>query len=341
MAQYIFTDITDFKSFIGKGISASFTFDELGPTILNAAELHLIPWIGQGLWNDMVTAVAGSPTTPQTDLLPYLKRPLAMLTMYEYTQIGEVLVTDQGVMRVESEESKTAYKAQVNNYREYMLIYGYQALEPLLAFLEANTGDYPLWTDADESKRNREAFINTVQQFRIAYSTEMTRYVMENLRGLMLDIEQFAIRPLLGDALFDELKAAIMAKSETDEQKTLIAKIRKAVAYFTVEEGIRQKIVANTGRAIVVLEILEPQGNVRQGSPSGEKLSLALRHHDEFGDRHISLIKNFLDENRDDYPTYKTYIEAIEEAAAEAEAAETTVDSCGNVTTVNKPIFRL
>jgi len=339
MAQYIYNDFSEFKAEIGKGISQSVSFDELGPTILNAAEKHLIPWIGVELWDDLVANIA-TPGIARGALLPYLRRPLALLTMYEYVLIGEVQVNDSGIVRLETEDIKTAYKSQVNNYREYMLINGYNAIEPLLRFLESNSADYPLWTASDESTRNREAFINTVRDFRLAYNTQMSRFVMETMRGIMLDVEEVAIRPLFGDDFYEEIKTAINDKTETADQKTLISKVRKAVAYFTVQEGIRQKIVANTGQAIVVRELLEPQSNVREGSPSSDKLRLAIQHHDEFGNRHISIIKKYLDSNRDTFPTYKTYIEAIEEAEAAAIEEETIVDDCGNVIEPQKSIIK-
>lgn len=336
MATYIYATDTDFANHLGAAISENLGLEELGPTILAAAEKYIIPWLGQSQWDALVTAVAGTPSANETALLPYVQRPLAWFTMHEYKNVGEIMVSNVGFMRQETDTQKTAYKNQVNNYTRYARETGYQALEAMLSFLEAATpGTYTAWENSEENARNREAFINTARQFQLVYSTSISRYVMETMRGLMLDIEEFAIVPLIGEPFFSELKTAINDKSTTTEQQKVIKKIQKAVAAFTVEEGIRRTIVKNTGEAIVVVESLEPQSNFKEGPASSERLRLALRHNDEWGNRHISAIKDFLNDNRADYPTYKTWIEAIEEAAeeeAQATIATRYSDNCPSST---------
>ena len=327
MATYIYADDAAFHTHLGKAISENISIDQLAPNMIGAAEKYIIPWIGQSLWDDLVDGVENTNlSTEENTLLPYVQRPLAWFTMFDYTNVGEVLVSDVGFMRQETDTQKTAYKNQVNNYTRYAREMGYQALESMLNHMESTTaGTYTAWEGADENARNREAFINTARDFRIAYSTKISRYVMETMRSLMLDIEEFALPPLFGEDFFTELKTAINAKTETAEQKTIIKKIQKAVAAFTVEEAIRRTIVKNTGEAIVVVEALEAQSNFKEGVGSSDRLRLALRHNDEWGNRHISAIKDYLNDNRDTYPTYKTWIEAIE-AAAEEEEEET--DNC-------------
>ena len=354
MATYLFQDITALKASVGKAVNASMEITELGPTMLIVAEQYIIPWLGPDQWNALVAAVAANTFTPeQTALLPFVQRALSMFTMYEYSAVGEIQVSDAGFFRMETDDKKTAYKSQVNNYRAYMLANGFAALESMLKFLQAGAADYPLWANSDEATRNREAFINYASEFQRVYSTNVNRYVMETLRGLMLDVEQFAILPTIGEPFFNELKAAIAAGTVTTNQAKVIKLAQSAVAHFTIEEGIRRNIVANPGLAIVVYEILEHQGNIRQGAPDPAKLTLAIRHNDEFGNRHISRLKKFLTENAADYPTYETWVAAeaaalaaAEEAAAEAAAeALRNTDNCWNPgassgTTSRKSIIR-
>lgn len=342
MATYIYANDDAFHQQLGKAISENLSIDQLAPIMLGAAEEYLIPWIGQALWNDLVDGVENNNlTAEETTLLPYVQRPLAWFTMFEYANVGEVMVSDQGFMRQETETQKTAYKNQVNNYTRYAREMGYHALEAMLNHMESATaGTYTAWEGTDENTRNREAFINTARDFRLVYSVKISRYVMETMRGLMLDIEEFAIVPILGTEFFNELKTAINDKNETADQKTIIKKIQKAVAAFTVEEAIRRTIVKNTGEAIVVVEALEAQSNYKEGVGSSDRLQLALKHNDEWGNRHISAIKDFLNDNRATYPTYETWIETIEAAAEEAESEEENneryVDPCRVTSTRNK-----
>jgi hypothetical protein len=328
MATYIFPDSDTFKGHIGKGISANMTITEMDPIILAASEKYLIPWLGYAFWDKLVEDVEDDAVAGEyAIILPYVQRTLAWFTMHEYPNVGEVNVSDRGIMRMETEDHKTAYKSQVNNYTRYARETAYAALETMLRKLETFDPAISEWSASDESLRNREAFINSALDFQLAYSTKISRYVMETTRGVMLDIEEFAILPLIGQPFFEELKTAILAKTETAEQLTIIKMIRKAVAAFTVEEGIRRSIVLNTGEAIVVIEALEPQSNYREGAPDAAKLRMALRHNDEWGNRHISLIKNYLANNIEDYPTYQTWVEEIAAAAAAAEEEAAAITS--------------
>lgn len=349
MATYLFNTDEEFKAVIGAGINQSLGLQHLGPTMLIAFEAHLLQWIGNEQWGDLVDAVESQSFTPeQTALLPYLQRPLALLTMYEYTKIGELQVSASGFMRAETENMKGAYKNQINRYQEYMQTNGYAALESALEYMQTNKDNYPLWTADVRYQRNREAFINTAADFQLVYSANISRYVMETLRGVMLDVEEFALLPLLGQPFFEELKAAIAAESTTVAQVTVIKYIKKAVASFTVEEGIRRNLVQNKGIAIVVNEKLEPQGNIREGSPDSNKLQLALRHNDEFGNRWINMLKEFLTTNRESYATYDTWLTAQEEEAEALAQEEQTIsyrnsDNCGWTTPkpTNQSVFKL
>lgn len=346
MATYLYTNFAAFKLHAGAAVNNSVNLSDLSPSMDVAAEAHILPWLGRDQWGDLINAVENeSLTAPQTALLPYAQRALTLLTLSEYTNVGEVQVSASGIMRAETDNMKSAYKNQVSRLQKSMLINGYAAIERMLEFLQSNRDNYPLWTAAPESSRTREAFINNAATFRLVYSTNISRYVMESLRGVMLDVEQFAMVPLLGQAFFDEIKAVIAStNAETPEQQTIINYAQKAIASFSVEEGIRRNLVQNTGISVVVNEVLEPQGNIREGAADSAKLRQALRHNDEWGNRHINALKTYLDANRSAYPTYQTWIEA-QEAAAEETEETTERDSCYNgakiTTKVNKSVFRL
>lgn len=335
MAYSIFNTVAEFKEAVGKAVNATIELSELTPTMEIAAEAYILPWLGTEQWGDLVNAVETNTTytAAQTALLPHVRRVLGLFTMYEYTAIGEVQVSDAGIFRMETDDRKTAYKAQVNAYRHYCIQHGYAMLERMLIFMEANSVNYPLWTASPENKRNREALINTARFFQALYSTNMNRYVMETLRGLMLSIEEFALVPLLGAPFFEEIKAAILAKTVSTAQQTVINLAAKAVANFTIEEGIRRNLVANTGLAVIVVERTAEQANQTETSPTADALRLALRHFDEFGNRHISSLKQFLADHREEYPTYDTWKTeqetAAAEAAEEAAALAATTDACG------------
>ncbi|HQU51426.1 MAG TPA: hypothetical protein PK643_00360 [Saprospiraceae bacterium] len=326
---FFFNNIEGVKEFIGGGANISMAIESLSPVMEMAAEEHLLQWIGRDQFNDIREAYDTSDMTDQqAALLPYIQRPLAMLGLHEYSKVGGIMFDESGIHRTENEYQKSAYKYQENEYRNWMLNNGYTAIELMLNFLEANEDDYPIWQASTAYTKNKSLFINTSEAFRDYYSKSISRYTFEMLRPVMEDVEIFAIHSTLGDDQYEELKTAITEKTETTQQTALIRVISKAVAYFTIEEALKRHWVQLEGNKIVQKEVLGDQGYIKEGIPSQDKISLSIRHNDEFANRHISYIKKFLADNLADYPTYSAYLDELAAAAAAAEAIIVGEDCC-------------
>jgi hypothetical protein len=292
--------------------------------MLAAYRNHIRVWLGDAQWNALVAAV-DSPSTAQESLIEYVRTPLAMLTMYEYSKIGSVEFGEMGLHRTETEERKGAYKYQENEYREYMLRNGYEALEQLLDFLEENESDYALWQSSTGYDRNKSLYINTAAAFRDAYSFNIDRYTFESFRALMADVETFAILPVLGAEQHEALKTGIADKNLTNAQSALVNLVQKAVAHFTVELAAIRNWVTIKDNALVQNEILEPQGFTREGTAPGQAVSAMLSQNNVLANRHVSYIKKYLSDNIDSYPLYSAYLTA--QAAAEEEDSSSTTPS--------------
>lgn len=334
--MYIFTDIADFKKFIGGAANQSLDIKSIEPMIQTAAENHLELWLGAQL-PAAITAAEGTPNAETTKLLDAIKRPLAMLTMYEYLAINSIQVSDSGNLRVETDKRKSAYKYQENAYRNSMLNNGYEALEKMLKFLEANEADYPIWTADEAYQLNKSLFLNYATEFRANYSSYVSRYTFDLLRPLIEDIECFAILPLFGQAFFDEIKEGIFLKSLNANEKKLLKLVQKAVANFAIEEGMTRNWVRLEGRNVVQTEILGDQGNEKAIAAKNVPLGHTIRKADEWANRHMSKLKNYLTNNPGLFPLYDTY---VEEQAAAAEAAAEEAEEAANCPEENSPKSR-
>lgn len=325
----LFRNISDVKKFVGGGANTSMAIESLTPALEMAAQEYVTPWVGDTVWNTMLANYPDSLTTEQEALLPYLQRPVALLAMHEYAKVGNVQFNENGMHRIETEYQKSAYKYQENEYKKWMLEQGFNAIEMLLNFLEDNQVSYPEWSSSYQAK-NRALFINTAAIFKENYSKSLSRYTFEMMRTLIEDVELFAIKPLIGTDQYDALKTAISAKTETSEQSDLIIKIRKAVAYFSVQEALKHKWVSIDGNRLSSYEQAEAQGYETANIPTAEGISLSIRSNDEMANRHISNITQFLDDNIADYPLYAAFIEAQAVADSDTESHLTGEDCCNS-----------
>lgn len=320
---YLFSDLFDFKTYIGGGANVSLKMNSLAPTIRSTAEKHLQGWLGELLTEAMDNAAA--PDAALTTLLPYLKRPLALLTMYEYSAIGAIQFTESGIQRIENDRYKTAYKYQENEYKKHMLETGYEAIEQLLRFLDENAADYPTWQNDPVFEKNKALFLNYAAEMRASYSSYISRYTFDLLRPLIEDIECFALVPLFGQPFFDELKTAIRQGNLSADQKKVVQLSQKAIASFAIEEGMSRHWVRLEGRNVVQTELLGDQSAEKSAAAGNQPLGYSVRKNDEWANRHINKLKTYLADNLDLFPTYKTY---YDEQTEEEEEANDTPESC-------------
>lgn len=351
MAYDLFSTIAEFKAHIGGGGNVSLDIDSIGPIVNSTAHRHLMKWIGEPLYNDLSAKIeAGTAlTAAEQSLLPFIRKPLAMLTMHEYAKIGAIQFGEEGIHRIERDDHKTAYKYQENQYKEFMLENGYEAIETMLKFLETSTaGTYPLWENNARSL-NRELFINYASEFRAVYAHYISRYTFENIRPLIDDVSGAVFVPLLGQTEYDNLKTAIASKNSSAVQQSLINLIQRAVAAFAIEEGMKREWVKLDKGNVVQTDALEPQSYIKTGSASMGALSAAVMNSELWANRHVAQIKNFLTTNIDDFTDYKAHIDALAEAEEDEETDNCDERSscnceydCGSNTKVkNKGVVRL
>jgi len=306
----IFTNINQFKEYVGGAVNSSLELDSLAAAYHQVVQQSIKPIVGDTLWSTIDTTWDGTPTVEIEALLPYVRRPIAQLTMYEYIAIGTTQFSESGLVRMETENMKTAYKYQENAYRDWMLHAGHEALEELQLFLMSNSGDYADWTgDSEAFGRAYSLMINTARTFRA-------------LRPIVDEVEIFAIEPSIGQDQYDRLKAGILADDLTSDELILLQKLQRAICHFAVEEAIQRHFVTFDGDKVVRIEGLEPQTYKKEGPATGREMIFAKRYHQYFAHRHLERAINFLDDNLDTYPLYSAFVTA----RAEAEAAEEDTD---------------
>lgn len=323
MATYIFQNITSFKEHVGGAVNQSLSLNSLKPWVEMATQDHIIGWLGKDMWDDLVAAVEADTVSPeQGNLLPYVQRPVALLSMYEYSKIGTVQFGEGGMYRQENEGLKSPYKYQEEAYRKQMIHHGYESIERMLVFLEDNEADYPLWQADSAYQRNKTHFINTAVDFRQRYGKQLGRYLFEQLRPIINEVELFAILPTIGQDQYDDLKEGILLKALSADEQELIGLIQNVVVHFTMQEALERHWVQFEGNRVVQLESLEPKGFERAGSAANTPFSIKWQHHRLLANRHISYVRHYLESRLDLFPLYAAHL--AEEVAAASETSTAT-----------------
>ena len=300
----LFSDLDELKKYLS--VNNSFTIKSLAPYITPAVDKYIKESISEDQYDALVTAYEGTPSAEQTALIEKLQPALANFAMYIYLPFSEVNITDAGISRQESANFKTAYANQVEKLSSSLIEMGYDALETMLEFMEANEDDYPLWVASDAYTKNKAHFINDSKEFNKHYSIKRGRQTFRAIQTVMEDVELLFIKPAIGVDYYDELLNLILTKAgipAVDAPALLL--LRKALAHLTISEALAQSWVRLTANGVTFIEHTNASNKEIQKTATNDQMSLKIRQASTTGHRYLDKLKSLLDDNLDDYPTYR------------------------------------
>lgn len=291
-------------------------FASISLTIRQVEEGDLLPIIGATLYNSLNTAYTNassesSLSDAQKKLLDKARMFIAPYVAYYYVPKVEVLLSDSGARRTESSTSKTAYKNQVINYREQKLTEAGKAAESLLRFLEDNKADYPEWVASPEFFNYRSLFIKSGGDFDYNFKTASPYLNYTAWRYKMLDVEEQYIRPKISNNLFMHLKAveATAAAGFSVAEKSLLVKIKKAIAYLTVAYALPFHSVRLDSGGITVNSGNTTGNNdqeVRAAAPDNA-INQIIKSAESSGAMWLNDATNFIINNPLEFPDYEYF----------------------------------
>lgn len=315
----IFTDIEQFKESVGGGVNSSVELASLQPAYREVIQKNIIPLLGDQLWNTIDTSWDNNPAAETTAILPYIRRAIAHLTMFEYSHIGNVQFSESGLVRMETEQMKTAYKYQERQYKIWMRNTGYNRIEDLQLFLMENAADYPDW----DSSLAYKHLINSARTFRAYYGKQVNRYLFEVLTGIMEEVEITVVEANLGSDFYQRLISGQQAGDLTTEEETALSMLYRCVAHYTIEEAMIRQYVTFEGDSVVRFEGAVQQTYTAERPGTDKDVVLAKQYHQYRAKIHLGRVLNYLQADLDNFPAYKTFYQAQQ---AELEEDEDTVD---------------
>lgn len=307
MAKF-FKTVDDIKTFIS--VTKAYSLPEFETRIQYSLDQYIVKWIGKAQLAALDAAYQLDPTPPlstaQEELLIRLQLPLANFVFYEHIPFAQLTVDDSGIARKENENYKAAYQNQIELLRRNTLQTAYNSLETLLQFLEDNEGDYPLWVANSGYALNKSMLINKATVFNDNYSIEMSRLVFKRFVPTMIDVECFEIVPTLGQAYYDELKAAIANKTPLNASAViLLGYVQKAVAYFTIARAVEGGWTMFTPAGLVSVEHDKDTNSQIETRAEDSQTSLKIRQNTTTATQWIHKIEEYLRANPDAFPTWR------------------------------------
>lgn len=221
--------------------TSSLKFQAIKPSLDHAVDKYLIPIFGQTYYDYLLAL--NTPNANETKLLEYSRKALVSFTLYEYSFISDVVLTDGGMRRGASEQSPSAYKYQIDDYRKTMLDRAFLFLEKVIQYLDllARNNQAVAWVGSEEFQIRKALFIQSGTEFQqIIPSIRYPRRLYLLLLSSLSNIQELTIAPTINKTIYDailiKVKAAI--PNYTAEETELLKILKRAQAHLALATGI-------------------------------------------------------------------------------------------------------
>jgi hypothetical protein len=236
--------------------NASFEFEQILPFIkFNGEPELIIPAISQAQYDALNTAYNDNDMTEDLEkLLDKVRFPLANFAYMKYIPFAQLSISASGIHIETNDEKKTAFEWQINKLESACIENAYNGIEQLLIFLETNKATYTVWAASTSFTEFKECFVNTAIEFNNYFNIGKSRSTFIALKPLMLRMEEFHIKPVLGKTLYAAIKAGIASGTIPDIHKKLLEFIKPAVVNFTAGRAVVELPVKYSTDGIHVVE---------------------------------------------------------------------------------------
>jgi hypothetical protein len=255
----LFHSIDELKVYVSGAVDSDEDFLEgIASDIDNAALRHLTPWLGDGLYSHIVALYPDADVDSKESVLTEkIQRVLAPLALYHASKTKNIRFGSQGLSRNEN----VPFRYQEDDYREEMLIAGYEHLELLLKYLEENKLDFsvsPLVWEGEERHLGR--ILRYASDFRRASAFRISRYTFEFMLPIIEEVEYHAIECNLPSQFLTKLKTNL----ENENEKHALFLVKNIIAHFTVVEALRRQLVVMQDGQLVQIESYGDQSSKRK-----------------------------------------------------------------------------
>ncbi len=294
-------DTATLKQFIP--VSAALEFSSIQPDIDQAERDYIIPLIGQSQYNDLESSIS-SPTTNQAKLLKIVRRPLAQLAAWLFLPKNLAVLDDSGLRVQSNSDNKLAPEWSYEARLAAHLDQGSRGLDAMLEFLESNSGIYPIWANSSNCTTFRSNFIRTATEFSDCYNIRNSRRTFLSMKATMNKVELKYIQPILGAALFDDIKSELGTSSVSSDNNKLLSFIRPAIAHLVAGIAMGELAIEITPEGLLVPLWTSDSEKARKTKADNELYAKVAMSTIDDGKLFLKQLKDYLEANNSTYPLY-------------------------------------
>lgn len=285
----------EIKAFVK--VSNSLSFSVMETPLRDAFDLFILPLVGYKM-GEKLKDIYASPERKESEkrALELAQRANACLAFwYSFDELN-TRITDSGFQRQESENGtfKQAYKYQEDNLRNGFRNKGWNAVDALLDYLEANITDFGEYADSPAHTTLQTDLVKTTAEVDMYYHINHSRIIFMRLQNHFRFVTKMILPTVIGQVIYDKLEAHLKSPEESADT---MENLRKQCLGFVILSAVK-RLMAETGsitdRGLYFSELTDKEGNETLKPVADERLTLQLDNLQSDIDRYQASLMQYI-----------------------------------------------
>ena len=274
-------------------VSNEFSFKNVNIFKPDALLKYFLPIFNQSLI-DQVESFETETNLIKKASFDKFEKALSKFIVFEFLIEGQLTIQDSAVSRIESENSKTAYKNQVLDSRDQLEETALSIIEDLIQLFDDNTVIFTEWLTSPLKKSTDNLLIASASEFNNIerlYRKNTTFYSLVTEQETTIDL---FVRSRFDSTLIDEI---IANESLSAEKSKFRAYIQKAVANFTIANSIKKNLVKLSRDGVRIIQVDKDTASKIESSADSNSIGVTFNSFLDDGHRYINLADNYKNSN--------------------------------------------
>lgn len=243
---------------------------QLLPDMTIPEERYILPILGQDLYDQLLEPGLDE---DYENLLEKCRAVLTPMAYVHHLPFLQVLVTDNGVIAMETDHSRKAYKWEYNKVIDEMTNRGYSAQELLITYLNKKTDTFSAWQESPYNDTDGFAFIRNGKELGQVLNLLQPHRSYMSLKPLFYEIGLETIQDLLGPSYYEALSQRVY-NNNFESEKMVVRYIRMIAAKLAMAKACYSLNVQLTGQGFTIADKLKDTPEEGRSGLSGKELDM-------------------------------------------------------------------
>lgn len=283
--------ISEFEKYVRT--AGALNFETIKSAIPEAQDKYLRDILGDDLlsdidlWHNLDDEVKPSVEAYEA-ILPYIQRAIARFTLVICSAEIDVHLTDSGIAVISNQNLAPASSDRVKKFNDENERRGWDSIETLLRFLEANKTDYPEWVSSTAYTLAIRNLVNSAEEFDRIININKSRLYFSRVRNLLDDADNLHIKKAISAELFAVIISQLKSGTITDAINTILPDLKRAEVFYAAIDSLDRSKYDGVGVQV--------------------NLQFMQRDIDNYklkAEQYLGMVREVLDLNPDNYPEYR------------------------------------